>query len=93
MKVLRPGRNYLLEHECTGWGNTGKGCGALLAVDRSDLRYYAGGGYMDHDPAVSFKCICCGQVTDLGINDWPRNYTNLTKWSSDWADGDIEVNY
>lgn len=87
MKVLRPGKDYLLEHECTGFGNAPyKGCGALLGINREDLRYFKGGGYMERNPAVTFKCPCCGQTTDLGLNDWPRNYTNLTPWSSEWAD-------
>jgi hypothetical protein len=37
MKVLREGRSWILEHECTGWGNGGKGCGALLGISREDL--------------------------------------------------------
>ena len=85
MKVIRPGRDYQLEHECTGWGNGGHGCGALLGISRDDLRYYAGGGYLERDPAVCFKCPCCGTVTDLGLNDWPGSPTTLAPWTSAWA--------
>ena len=88
MKILRPGKDYLLEHECTGFGNAPyKGCGALLGINREDLRFYEGQEFpwRTSEPAVCFKCPCCGQVTDLGLNDWPRNYTNLIPWSSEWA--------
>ncbi len=87
MKVLREGKSWILEHECTGWGNGGHGCGALLGIERSDLRYYIGGGYMDRDPAVTFRCPCCGETTDLGTNDWPRNASDLKKWTEAWRDG------
>ena len=87
MKVLREGKSWILEHDCTGLGNGGHGCGALLGIERSDLRYFAGGGYMDPDPAVTFRCPCCGETTDLGRNDWPRNAGNLVKWTEAWRDG------
>lgn len=86
MKVIREGKQWILEHECTGWGNGYKGCGALLGIERSDLRYFRGGGYMDRDPAVCFKCPCCGIVTDLGLSDWPLNASQLPQWTSSWAD-------
>lgn len=88
MKVLREGKSWILEHECTGYGNGNHGCGALLGIERSDLRYYVGGGYMDRDPAVVFRCPCCGETTDLGLNDWPRDTKSLQKWSEAWRDGD-----
>ena len=87
MRVLREGRPWIIEHECSGRGNGNQGCGALLGLERADLRYYDGGGYMEQYPAVSFRCPCCGECTDLGADHWPRNATDLVKWSSDWRDG------
>lgn len=89
MKVLKPRKDYLLEHECSGYGNGEKGCGALLGIERSDLRYFSGGGYgyKELDPAVVFRCPCCGQTTDLGLNDWPHGASDLVKWTSAWRDG------
>jgi len=77
MKVLREGRSWLLEHECTGWLNGDNGCGALLGLERSDLRYYK----TVNTVGVKFKCVCCGVYTDLGINDWPNNPGLLTHWT------------
>lgn len=40
MKVLKPGREqtgWAREAECTGHGNGGGGCGALLLVERDDV--------------------------------------------------------
>jgi hypothetical protein len=82
MKVLRESKSWILEHECTGWGNTNSGCGALLGVEQSDLRYFSGG--FSSDSAVCFKCICCGVVTNLGLNDWPSNFSELTPWTYAW---------
>lgn len=90
MKVLREGRSWIIEHDCTGWGNGGKGCGALLGISREDLYYYngvPGDSWGSKDPAVMFKCPCCGQVTDLGRNDWPRSLDTLKTWSKEWMDG------
>jgi hypothetical protein len=87
MKVLREGRSWILEHDCTGWGNGGKGCGALLGISREDLYYYKGvpgDSWGSRYPAVMFKCPCCGQITDLGRNDWPRSLNTLKTWTEDW---------
>lgn len=61
MKVLREGRSWIIEHECTGWNNGGKGCGALLGVSREDLYYYPGvpgDNWGSRESAVMFKCPC-----------------------------------
>lgn len=83
MKVIREGKSWVLQHECTGFSNGGQGCGALLEMGRSDLRYFAGGGYMGKDPAVAFKCPCCGATTNLGLDNWPRNAKELTPGTSE----------
>ncbi len=94
MKILEPGKNgsttWTMQHRCTGWGNGGKGCEALLELEYNDLRYFPGTGgevtwgYREH--AVCFKCPCCGKLTDLGINDWPTGYRTLKKWTKSWQE-------
>ncbi len=94
MKILEPGKNgsttWSMQHRCTGWGNSGKGCEALLELEFDDLRYFPGTGgevtWGYRDPAVSFKCPCCGKLTDLGLNDWPTGYKKLKKWSKTWQE-------
>jgi hypothetical protein len=94
MKILEPGirgENWTIKHRCTGWGNGGKGCNALLQVDFDDLRYYPGvpgDSWGSRDPAVTFKCPCCSELTDLGLNDWPVNYRTLKQYrsGSEWRD-------
>lgn len=92
MKILEPGKvgkNWSIQHRCTAWGNSGKGCEALLEIEFSDLRYFEGNDsptWGGRDPAVSFKCPCCGKLTDLGLNDWPTGYKELTRWSKDWQE-------
>jgi hypothetical protein len=90
MKIIEPGKfgeenHWNMQHRCTGWGNGGKGCDALLEVDFEDLRYFAGvpgDTWGSRDPAVTFKCPCCSTLTDLGLNDWPKNYRTLPQYHS-----------
>jgi hypothetical protein len=95
MKIIEPGRvgeKWSLQHRCTGWGNGGRGCDALLEIEFDDLRYFPGTGgeitWGYRDPAVTFKCPCCGELTDLGMVDWPANYRTLKQYhsSSEWRD-------
>lgn len=95
MKVIVPpknGRSWSIKATCTGFGNEGKGCGAVLEVEREDLRYYKGSDsdWGDSEPAVSFKCPCCGTVTDIGLKDYPSNYRNLTPFTTEWRDAEPE---
>lgn len=95
MKVLEPGKTkekWTLQHRCTGWGRTEQGCEALLELEAEDLRYQPGLlSYHDEkfqsEPHVSFRCPCCGEVTDLGMNDWPKQYDKLTRWAHEWHFG------
>jgi hypothetical protein len=91
MKILEPGRvgeTWTMQHRCTGWGNGGNGCNALLEVEKSDLRFFRGvpgDSWGSRDPAVTFKCPCCSTLTDLGSNDWPRDYKTLPVYHSSSA--------
>lgn len=88
MKILEEGTkglNWTIEHRCTGWGNGGNGCNALLEVEKSDLKYYPGNDSVTwggRDPAVTFQCPCCDSLTDLGLNDWPAGYRELPRYTS-----------
>jgi hypothetical protein len=93
MKIIEPGKiagKWSIKHRCTAWGNSGSGCGALLELEMDDLRYYPGTGgevtWGYRDPAVSFKCPCCGKLTDLGLNDYPPAHTKLKRWTREWQD-------
>ena len=78
------------EVTCTGAGNSGPGCGSKLEVERADLRFYHGSGYMERHEAVTFRCPCCGQLTDLPRNDWPVNPRNLAPFSAHWRDTGVD---
>ena len=98
MKIIEPGKvgeKWIIRHRCTAWGNSGVGCEALLELEFDDLRYYPGTseemtwGYKE--PAVSFKCPCCGKLTDLGMNSWPTGYRNLPHWTKEWQEAKPEA--
>lgn len=88
MKILKPGKDHVWEIECTGKGNSGKGCEALLGVDREDFRYYSGGGYLDRNPEVVIRCPKCGTTTDVNRADYPQHHRDLTEWTKAWSLGE-----
>lgn len=71
MKVLKPGKPlWPKQKTCTGEGNNGGGCGAVLLVEVADL-FRTGRHPYDgsHEYYVSFECPECGRLTD--IDDCP----------------------
>lgn len=97
MKILKAGKRgteWTIQHTCTGWGNGGNGCEALLEVEKADLKYVApiyAESWGGREAAVCFKCPICATVTDLGLNDWPKDYHNLAPWSRAWHDSQPEI--
>ena len=66
MRVLEKGNGWSMQVECTGKGNGNCGCGAKLLIEKNDIylthSYDYGGG---HDIFYTFKCIQCGEETDI----------------------------
>lgn len=81
MKVIKEGRKqkgWAKEYECTGAGNHGGGCGAILLVEEGDLFQTSRSDYTgDTDYYVTFRCACCGSSTD--ITDSPFSGYDLPK--------------
>jgi hypothetical protein len=69
MKVLKKGRGqkgWSIEATCTGAGNGGGGCGALLLVEQDDLfKTFITSFCEPPDVCVSFVCSECGVMTDI----------------------------
>lgn len=88
MRVIEPGALFRKQLHCTAAGNGEKGCNALLEVELEDLRYFHGEGrYISKPNAVSFRCPCCGQLTDISLDLWPhRAHAILKPFSSHWRD-------
>jgi len=89
MKILRhpPAlENWYVKLYCTNNGHGAKGCGAKLKIYRNDLRFSPplGTGDVDDVGAVTFKCICCGVLTDIGMQDYPENHKKLKPYKSNW---------
>lgn len=97
MKVLKLGRpqnGYAVEVTCTGHGNGGGGCGALLLVDQDDLRLYPGvpgESWGSRDPAVMFRCCECGVLTDLSSKEEPPSTVTaqLKKATARWRNAKL----
>jgi predicted RNA-binding Zn-ribbon protein involved in translation (DUF1610 family) len=75
MKVIKEGKNpdiheWSAEFECTGLGNEGKGCGAILLVKESDLYRTASSHYDgSNESYTTFMCPQCGAETDVTRSD------------------------
>lgn len=68
MKVLEKGREqrgWATEARCTGSGNGGGGCGALLLVEQDNLFKTYSHALHETDEHITFRCSCCGVLTDL----------------------------
>lgn len=102
MKVLEAGKytnEWKIQHRCTGAGNGGNGCEALLEVEKSDLRHRSArhtegvwGDWADCEEAILFKCPICDTLTDLAHKDWPKNITKLLEFTNMWryyGDNDV----
>ncbi len=68
MKVLKKGRpqkGWTKEYKCTGKGNKGGGCGALLQVEEDDLFLTQSHARDEITEYISFRCCECGVITDI----------------------------
>lgn len=86
MKILKPGREqhgWAAEATCTGKGNGGGGCGALLLVEESDL-YKTGKCHYDgsSERYTTFCCPSCRVETDLDMV--PSAVESRLPWKSEW---------
>jgi hypothetical protein len=69
MKVIKKGRKqkgWSKEFKCTGKGNGGGGCGAILLVSKGDI-YQTSSHHYDgsSDYYNTFTCPCCRVETDI----------------------------
>lgn len=80
MKVIKTGRKqtgWAKEYACTGEGNKGGGCGAILLVEEGDLFATASSAMGEIDHYVTFECSECSVWTD--IKDSPKYPSQLKK--------------
>lgn len=72
MEVLEKGekqKGWAIKTRCTGKGNGGGGCTALLKVDQSDMFKTASSVMGEVTYYVTFRCCECGVMTDLQNSD------------------------
>jgi hypothetical protein len=88
MKVIkngRPQKGWAKEFTCSGKGNGGGGCGAVLLVEEGDL-FHTSRTYMDGEVEywTTFQCAQCGVLTDLPETESPpkigRNLPDFKSW-------------
>lgn len=68
MKVIkkgRPQRGWAKRLKCTGEGNNGGGCGAILLVEQVDLYQTSSSSMGEVDYFATFCCSECGVETDV----------------------------
>lgn len=83
MKIIKPGRaqtGWAKEFECTGYGNNGGGCNAILLVEQGDLFLTHSSSIGEVERYVTFKCPSCSVLTD--ILDYPKvHFPNYAQWT------------
>lgn len=68
MKVITPGREqrgWAREEKCTGHGNGGGGCGAILLVEQGDLYKTQSHCRDETETFITFQCVACKVQTDI----------------------------
>lgn len=92
MKILEKGRaqtGWSKEFRCTGDGNGGGGCGALLLVEQDDVYQTSRCSMGDCDYFRTFTCGACGVETDIDASI-PFSIPTKTKWKARQANRDVE---
>ena len=64
MKIIKPGTGWEKEVECTGAGNGGGGCKAILSINKDDLYKTTRYSIDDVSCFITF-CCPCGVETDI----------------------------
>lgn len=80
MKIIKEGRNqtgWAKEFACTGEGNQGGGCGAVLLVEFGDLFITSRSSIDETTNFVTFKCARCGVLTDLDRQNYPPDVDKI----------------
>lgn len=80
MKVIKKGRpqkGWAQECKCTGAGNGGGGCGAMLLVEIGDVFETQRNCMHETDYFTTFRCPECQVLTD--ISDVPANVRDAAK--------------
>lgn len=69
MKLIKQGREqkgWAKIYECTGVGNGGGGCGAILLVEEDDFYQTSNTDFAgDTTHYCTFECMSCGVLTDV----------------------------
>lgn len=79
MKILKAGRDqkgWSREETCTGHGNQGGGCGAVLLVGAGDLFHTYHSVRDETETFTTFRCSACGVLTDI---DGVPSYVDVRK--------------
>ena len=69
---LQEGPGLAIKQKCTGFGNGGGGCGALLEVEREDIYLTSHTDITgETDYFYTFRCPCCSNETDIPEKNIP----------------------
>lgn len=80
MEIIKKGNyqnNWSADVECSGWGNGGGGCGAILRISLDDLYKTYSKAPKGTTTYITFPCCECGVKTDL--KDFPSHLWNQVR--------------
>lgn len=80
MKVIKEGKGFITEVTCTGKGNGGVGCGAVLGINKEDVYVTSSSDYTgDTEYYYTITCPCCGVETDIDSRELPDSVKKLAR--------------
>jgi hypothetical protein len=83
MKVIKEGRpqkGWATQTSCNGQGNGMGGCGATLLVEQGDLFHTYSHVCIETTTYTTFKCPCCGVLTDIEVPPDISVHKNQAVW-------------
>lgn len=80
LKQGRPQKGWSSEAKCSGIGNGGGGCGALLLVEQDDLFETTSSARDETDYFTTFRCMSCGVLSDMKPRPPVENLPSQREW-------------
>lgn len=80
MQIIQEGAGQ--QHTCTGKGNGGNGCGAILGVTKEDIFYTSRMVSRESpDYFLTIRCVRCSVETDIAERTYkPEDYPSKAEW-------------
>jgi len=84
LEAGRPQQGWSMQKRCTGRGNGGGGCDALLLVEQGDVFSTESHARDETTRYATFECPGCGVLTDFSNGEVPSHVLGAMKSHKEW---------